>query len=237
MSLFKTELHAHTAEVSPCAALRAPEVAERYIAAGYTTISVTNHYCDYVIDPAGETWQEKIDHYLSGYRIMKDYAGDRLQVLLGCELRFTESMNDYLVFGLSEEFLISHPDLHHMTLKSFSELARKSGLLLIQAHPFRDGMKISNPKLLDGIEVFNGSFGQDSRNDIAVQWAKKYHLLRTSGSDFHHATSLECAGILTETPVTNEKQLAEILRTGDCVLHCSGPAAERDGMHDMPAKY
>lgn len=237
MNFYKTELHAHTSEVSPCADLRAPEVAERYIAAGYTTVNVTNHYCDYVMDPAGETWQEKIDHFLSGYRIMKDYAKDRLNVLLGCELRFVGSMNDYLIFGLTEAFLIAHPDLHRMTLKSFSGLAKENGLLIVQAHPFRNGMMVSDPALLDGIEVFNGHPGHDSRNDIADLWAKKFHLLRTSGSDFHHPTSIECAGIMTDTPVTNEQQLAGILRDETYLLHCSGPAAERDGMHDMPAKY
>ena len=96
---YKTELHAHTCEVSPCADLTVEEVTDRYIAAGYSTLVLTNHYCDYVIDNAGETWEEKIGHYLSAYHAMKEYAGDRLHILLGCELRFTENHNDYLIFG------------------------------------------------------------------------------------------------------------------------------------------
>ena len=237
MMQYKTELHAHTREVSPCADLSAPEVAERFIKAGYTSLCVTNHYCDYVVDTAGETWQEKMDHYLSGYRIMKEYAKDHLHVLLGLELRFVENWNDYLVYGIDEQFLYDHPDLHKMSLKTFSPFAKEHGLLLIQAHPFRNRMTVMNPKLLDGVEVFNGHKGHDSRNQIADAWARRYGLLRTSGSDFHHPDSVEAGGILTDAPITSSEQLIDVLRNGDCILHCSGPAAELDGMTDMPAKY
>ena len=234
---YKTELHAHTCEVSPCADLTVEEVTERYIAVGYTTLVLTNHYCDYVIDNAGETWEEKIGHYLSAYRAMKEYAGDRLHILLGCELRFTENFNDYLVFGMTEDFLKEYPELHKMTLKTFSELSRRMGFLLVQAHPFRNRMTVMPPKYLDGIEVFNGHHGHDSRNQLADAYARRYHLLRTSGSDFHHVSSVESAGILTSDPVTSMEQLVEILKSGDCELICSGPAAKLDGMKNMPAKY
>lgn len=234
---YKTELHAHTKEVSPCADLSVQEVADRYIAAGYTTLVLTNHYCDYVIDNAGKSWEEKIAHYLSAYRTMKEYAGDRLHVLLGCELRFTENFNDYLIFGLTEEFLIENPDLHKMTLKTFSELSRKSGLLLFQAHPFRNRMTVMPPKYLDGIEVFNGHHGHDSRNQLADAYARRYGLLRSSGSDFHHISSVESAGILTDEPITRMEQLVSALKNGECELICTGPAAKLDGMTNMPAKY
>lgn len=234
---YKTELHCHSSEVSPCADLTVAEVTERYIAAGYTTVVLTNHYCDSVIDNAGETWEEKIDHYLSAYHDMKEYAGDRLNILLGCELRFTENHNDYLVYGMTEEFLRTYPELHTMKLKTFSELSRKMGFLLIQAHPFRNRMTVMPPKYLDGIEVFNGHHGHDSRNQLADALAKRYGLLRTSGSDFHHVSSVESGGILTNAPVTSMEQLVEILKSGECELICSGPAAKLDGMKNMPAKY
>lgn len=35
-------------------------------------------------------------------------------------------------------------------------------MLFYQAHPFRNSMKITNPELLDGIEVYNGHPGHDS---------------------------------------------------------------------------
>ena len=232
-----TELHAHTRESSTCADLLASEVAERYVAEGYTTVVVTNHYNAYNLDLGGESWEDKINHHLEGYRAMKEYARDRLCVLLGSELRFPECDNDYLVFGITEDFLLLHPDLHLMDLKSFSSLARLHGLLLIQAHPFRNGMKVMRPEYLDGVEVFNGHSGHHSRNDIAMAWAKKYGLIPTSGSDFHHPTQHGCGGIITNAPITSSEELLRVLKSGDYSLRCAGPAAERDGMCNMPAKY
>ncbi len=232
---FLTELHAHTSESSSCAKLTAHEVAERYIAQGYTTILVSNHYNRYNLDMGGDAWEDRINHHLAGYRALKEYAGERLCVLLGCELRFTENDNDYLIFGLDEEFLITHPDLHQMTLRSFSELARMHGLLIVQAHPFRNGMTVMRPEYLDGIEVFNGHPGHHSRNNIANIWAKQYGLIRTSGTDFHYPTQDGCGGIVTDEPIRSQADLLRILKSGAYVLRCSGPAAERDGMQDMPA--
>lgn len=234
---YLTELHAHTSEVSPCAHITAKELVDRYIEAGYSTLYITNHYHAHIIDSAGATWEEKIAHYLSAYHIAKEYAGDRLHILWGCELRFAENHNDYLVYGLTEEFLKANPDLHCMSLKTFSSFARENGLLLIQAHPFRKGMVIMRPEYLDGIEVFNGHKGHDSRNKIADMWARRYGLLRTSGSDFHNPDSETAGGIITDTPITSSAQLIETLRNGTYALHCSGTAAALDGMADMPAKY
>ncbi len=233
---YKTELHLHTSEVSPCSYQTAEEVAEVFIAAGYHTVVVSNHYCDYVMNNAGETWEERFTHFMSGYRSMKTYAGDRLNVLLGAELRFEGSNNDYLIFGLTEEFLHEHPDLHKMTLKTFSPMAHEAGLLIVQAHPFRNGMKIVSPDLIDGYEVFNASPGHPSRNDIALHWCKKYNKLPTSGSDFHHeGASIAAGGILTDFPIVTIDQLCEVLHSKNYSLRADGPSAERDGIHPFAA--
>ena len=233
---YKTELHTHTCLVSPCADTPLEDVVQRYADAGYTTVFVTDHYCDYVIDHAGETWEQKMEHYLSGYRAMKKLADGRFNVLLGCELRFSENSNDYLVFGMDEEFLHTHPALYKMSLKEFSAFAREEGLLLVQAHPFRRGMTVVDPQLLDGVEAFNGHSGQKSRNYLANELADRCGLIKTSGSDFHHPTHSPCGGIVTDQPITSVPQLIEILKSGNYTLICQGPAAERDGMTDMPAK-
>ena len=234
---YKTELHLHTSPASPCADLTPREVADRYISYGYTTVVVTNHYSDIVNDCTGETWRERVEYYLRDWRALKEYAGDKLNVLLGCELRFPQNYNDYLVFGLTEEFLYEHPDLYTSDIATFSKFARENGLMLIQAHPFRNGIVIVRPEYLDGIEVFNGHSGHDSRNQIALAWAKQYGMIPTSGSDFHHPHQSGVGGILTEAPITSMEQLIATLRSGNYTLVCSGPAAERDGMSDMSAKF
>ena len=234
---FKTELHAHTSEVSPCGHVTAPEVADRFIAQGYTSLVITNHYCDYVIDNLKGTWREKMDYYLYPYHLMRESAGNRLNVILGCELRFEGSINDYLIYGITEDFLRENPDLHKMSLRSFSELAHENGMLVVQAHPFRNGMVVVNPAYLDGMETFNGTPSYDGRNTIADAWAKRYNLLRTSGSDFHNPDQFGTGGILTSAAIRTGEELVAVLKSGDYTLHCTGPAAEREGITDYPAKY
>ena len=233
---FKTELHAHTSEVSPCGHVTAPEVAERFIAEGYSSLVITNHYCDYVIDNLKGSWQEKMDYYVYPYHLMKEYAGDRLNVILGCELRFEGSINDYLIYGITEEFLRANPDLHKMSLRTFADLAHESGMLVVQAHPFRNGITIVNPALLDGMETFNGTPSYDGRNSVADAWAQQYGLIRTSGSDFHNPDQRGYGGILTSAAIRTGEELVSVLKSGNYILRCEGPAAEREGITDYPAK-
>ena len=234
---FKTELHAHTSEVSPCGHVTAPEVADRFIAEGYSSLVITNHYSPYIIDNLKGTWREKMDYYMYPYYLMREHAGDRLHVILGCELRFEGNINDYLIYGITEDFLRENPDLHKMSLRSFAPLARENGFLVVQAHPFRNGIEIVPPELLDGMETFNGTPSYDGRNAIADAWAKRYGLIRTSGSDFHNPDQYGTGGILTSAAIRTGEELVAVLKSGDYTLHCTGPAAEREGIVDYPAKY
>ena len=138
---------------------------------------------------------------------------------------------------LDIKFLRENPDLHKMSLRSFTPLARENGFLVVQAHPFRNGIEIVPPELLDGMETFNGTPSYDGRNAIADAWAKRYGLIRTSGSDFHNPDQYGTGGILTSAAIRTGEELVAVLKSGDYTLHCTGPAAEREGIVDHPAKY
>lgn len=88
-------------------------------------------------------------------------------------------------------------------------------MMVFQAHPFRDNMFITPPERLDGIEVYNGSIGHDSRNDVAYLWAQKLGLRMCSGTDFHHERHIIGGGIETDVPITSNAQLLDILRRGE----------------------
>ena len=141
-----------------------------------------------------------------------------MHILMGLEFRFTQNSNDYLVFGFDKEYLLSHRDMLTMGVKNFTKMAREDGLLTIQAHPFRFGMVVTNPDYVDGIEVFNGHPGHNSNNDIAEAWAEKYGKIKTSGTDHHDPEHQPRGGILTDFPITSEKQLIEVLRSGNYEL-------------------
>ena len=231
---YLTELHAHTSGVSSCAHHSPEEVADLYIQNGYTSLVLTNHYTEKNLTRAGETWQERADFYLSDFYKMRDYAKGKLHILLGMELRFRENDNDYLIFGITESFVRENPNLFEMEPKTFYPLAHEHGLLVVQAHPFRNRMVIQKPDYLDGIEIHNGHPHHDSRNDIALAWCRKYGKIPTSGTDFHHVGSGTVGGIITEEPVLSIEQLVKILQDRTYTLRCTGVAAERDGLTDMP---
>lgn len=109
-----------------------------------------------------------------------------------------------------------------MKVSEVADAVRSYGGLFFQAHPFRNSMRITKPDILDGIEVYNGHIGHDSRNDIANLWADKFGFIKISGSDYHHDTSVIGAGILTAEPVTNVTQLVSILKSGRYALIRSG---------------
>lgn len=218
--MFKTELHCHSKDISQCARVSYEEIIDKFTAAGYTTLVLANHFNTGTKNSLGATtWDEWIDKYVGGYKNLKSCAEGKLNVLLGMELRFDENCNDYLVFGITEEFLRKYDDMLQMRPEEFHKIANENGCLFVQAHPFRNGMTVIHPKHLDGVEVFNGHFGHDSRNEIANAWADKFGLIKTSGTDFHYNDSPANGGIITEEEITSESQLVEILKSGKYTLN------------------
>lgn len=220
MPVFLTELHAHTAETSRCAHNSAETLVDAYLKKGFQTVVITDHLSESTFeakDALDASWDEKVDIFLKGYRAAKAYAGEKLHILLGMELRFAQkgNINDYLVYGVTEDFLRKNGDLLKMRLASFTKLAHKNGLMVVQAHPFRNDMKIVNPEFLDGVEVFNACVRHNSRNEIARHWATLHGLLGTSGSDYHQTGDEGRGGIQTEAPIKSNGELLTVLKSGN----------------------
>ncbi len=215
------EMHSHVKEVSTCSGTYAKDFINYYTDIGYTGIVVTDHMNSDTFSRAGlenEPWDIKIDHFLKGYEAVKKATDGKLIVLLGMEIRFyTEKYpNDYLVYGVTEDFLRSYGDLMAMNPKTFSKLAHENGYLMLQAHPFRRGMKIENRDILDGYEVFNGNPRHNSNNEIAELWAKKQcKKIITSGSDFHEKEDTGNGGIYFNTLIKNNDDLLKELKNGN----------------------
>ena len=213
---YRWELHCHSSGISPCADADVTYIARAYAEAGYHGIVLANHlYHTSYRGMNAMSWEEKVELYMEEHRDLiaaaKPYG---LTVLLGAEVRLDHDPNDYLLYGVTEDFLIRSGDLCQFRLAELSTRAREAGILLVQAHPFRHGMEIVNPALLDGIEVFNGHYRHDSANDIAQCWAKRHSLISTSGSDFHERVQQPNGGIITEHRIQSETDLVGILRAG-----------------------
>ena len=213
---YKTELHCHSRDASGCSSESVEGIVEKYLKYGYTTVCLTNHFMGFRDMENPAAWAADVDHKYAAYEKLVKAADGKLNILMGLEFRFSQSSNDYLVFGFDRDFLIKNGCwLFRMGVGRFTQLARENGILTIQAHPFRMGMVTTHPNEVDGIEVFNGHPGHNSNNDIAEAWAKKYGKIMTSGTDHHNPDHMPDGGILTDEPITSEKQLIEVLRSGN----------------------
>lgn len=220
---YKTELHCHTKYVSKfCATVDAESIVEQYIKFGYSTVVITDHLNARTFthpDCKDLSMRDKMDYYVDGYRKVKEYAGDRLNVLLGAEVCFPENHSDYLIYGPDEDFFLNNTDMYLHDRYWTGSLAHHNDCLFIQAHPFRVGCAVTEDWVIDGIEVYNGHPDQRNHNKIAEEWAKIYpQYILTSGSDHHDEPCYPTAGIMTKEPITSNKQLVEILKSGDFKL-------------------
>lgn len=219
---FKTELHCHM-DFSGCSDVSAADMVEKYIAAGYTTVVITNHFNAGYISREG-SFDALVRGTFDAIEEVKDAAAGRLHILTGMELTFRCMPNDFLLYGITEEF-ISNIGEEILDLRPWQMRDRlhQVGGIIIQAHPFRFGQTVLNPDEVDGIEIFNGHSGQRSHNEVAKHWALYWmeHYRRdgsyilTAGSDHHHTWQLPTAGIETEEEITSDEQLLAVLKSGE----------------------
>ncbi len=216
--MYQYDLHCHTKESSPCGNVRAAVMIKEYQQAGYNGLVVTDHaYPGCQKKHFFNRKRDFVDYFLQGYHALLQAAGEDFTILLGMEIRFEENRNDYLVYGVTEEFLRRHGGLAlcKLGVEKFSALAKEEGLLLVQAHPFRTGLVRADARFLDGVEVNNGNQRHNSRNSDALAWAEQHHLMQTSGSDYHELEDLAQGGICTAQKITTSDDLIRILRSGD----------------------
>ncbi len=216
---YKTELHCHTKPASFCGKVLPEDVIKAYKRSGYNSIAVTNHF--YIpSDFAKEEWIERI---LSDYHKMQELGREEgINIILGLELRFTENINDYLIYGIEEKELSHIYDLLDKGIDNFYKTYRSEKNVIFQAHPFRDNMRLANINSIDGVEVFNLHPHHNSRIGLAARYARENDLLAIAGSDFHDPNWDSLCGIMTKEPITSSAQLAKVLKERDYIIDISG---------------
>lgn len=240
--MYLYDLHCHTSEVSLCGVVPGAELVRRYKKINFDGVVITDHYyrerfegfdleSEFATHRHPEVtpellkwWQEKMDFYLSGYKAALE-EGKKLgvEVLLGVEIRFPENGNDYLIYGITEEYLRKHPRLYNLGIAELKKYLRETGsdALVFQAHPFRPNMVRADVRYLDGIETLNGHCGHDSQNDKAKEWAKKNKMLESAGTDFHYPDSEGRAGILVDKKANGWEYLLKCLKNKNFEIFCA----------------
>lgn len=226
---YRTELHLHTSPASGCSEVSADKAVELYAGLGFDSIVVTNHFFPGMrfIEDKEKCIREYLEDYKQAVEAGKKYG---INVILGCEIRFSENVNDYLVFGIDEDFFGWAYDLLNDGLDNFYEKFKSQDTLLLQAHPFRDGMTRMNPKYLDGVETYNMHPHHNSRVALAAKYAKEHDFIVSAGTDFHHLGHEGMVAVLTKEELKTSHDVQKVLRSRDYLFEIGGSIVLPYGM-------
>lgn len=218
---FKTETHAHSNPVSACGKFPADEVVQIYLGTDCNTLTITNHLTPkYLIN---RTPDELAEYYLSDYyKACEAAKGTSLNVALGVEIRFEQSANDYLVYGVCPDDIEKMISLVSTDIETFYKEFKNDRNVILHAHPFRSNMDPTPIGSVDGIETFNCHPGHNSKIAFACRLAREHGLLVSGGSDFHesgrHATCL----MRTKRELKDSYDIADAIKSRDIIFDVFG---------------
>ncbi|MBO5914581.1 MAG: PHP domain-containing protein [Clostridia bacterium] len=221
--MYKTEPHLHTRPVSFCAYYPPEEMIEYHSKQGYDTVFVSDHFAINHFARLGDiSWSEKIRILFDSYLRAKK-RGEELgmNVLFSPEL--TLCGNHFLLYNVDLDFLNSRDDFFYMSLEEFHAYAQENGVLMIQAHPLRDGKCTPKPDCVIGFEVINTNPRHNNFDKEMLETARKHpSLLRTVGSDAHYIDDVGRSAVLSPYEIKTVSQYLELLRSGEAKFMVNG---------------
>lgn len=230
--MFYYELHAHTNVGSACGRVEPEDYIQFYKEKGYSGMVITDHfyYGNTAVDRKLEWW-DFIDKYCEGYRRAKA-EGDKqdFSVFFGFEQKFSNGNDEYIVLGLTPEWLMAHPEIRDMKRKDFFGYVRQGGGYVIQAHPFRIRDYISDIRLagdlVDAVEVYNAANSLETCRQ-AYEYAKNLGLSMVGGSDIHSLSwGGDFSGVSVPRKLNNVNELIEMISKGEAEILPKGKLEE-----------
>ena len=182
--VLKIDAHVHSSGISLCSAVNYKQIVEEKKKLGYDGIILTNHCQKWYYPP--EEHAAFIERLITEYREAAAYAKTQdFKVWLGIEVTLHEPhYADWLLYGVTEEFLRATPCLYQLKQKELFELCEKWGVWMVQAHAFREGHSPCNPAYMHGIEI-NCNERDIGNVTLIEEFAAKHKLLITCGVDYH----------------------------------------------------
>lgn len=219
---YRYEMHQHTWPCSHCGHADPVELVCQLKAEGFAGCVLTDHFYhgNTGID-RNLSWDDFCKPYEETYLKAKAMADELdFDILFGIEEHVGDG-KEVLLYGITPSFMYKNPQLREGGLAAIYEAAKAENALVIQAHPFRNRDYIENPMLrldadlLDGYELFNASNNPED-NEIAFEFYGNSGKIIVAGSDCHKSVfSKERAGIETDFRIHTEKELADVLRSGN----------------------
>ena len=222
MKEYKYQLHTHTWPCSACAPMSPAELCQALHEAGYQGAVLTNHFYhgNTGLDRAS-AWEDFVGAYEVDYQACLEEAKKYdLDILFGIEEGVGMAL-EVLCYGITPQVLYKNPQLRDCKVEEFWRVMRENGVLLIQAHPFREASYIPEPCVLpleriDGVEVYNRGNRTALMDEKAMEVASSHPcLIQTSGGDAHRPNEVAFGGIQTTRRLKTLEDLVACLRQKD----------------------
>ncbi len=225
----KIDPHVHSKAISRCSHVTCEEIIDEKIKLGYDGAILTNH-CQEWYYPK-EEHKNYIEQVLEDFARGKAYADKKgFRLYLGLEVTLNEPhYADWLLYGVTEEFLRATPCLYTLSQEELFTLCEENGVLLVQAHPFRQSP--GDPNFMHGVEI-NCSDGDLDKIPLVEEFAKAHDLLVTCGTDYHFTSRIYHGGIyIPETCQTAADIAAHIRKTGRIKVFYGGNEKTFSSLH------
>lgn len=231
------ETHLHTSMGSACARSTPQEMVRAAKQAGYSGVFITEHnWLGNSCVNKNLPWRDWIDRMARSYYAAKE-LGDEigLSVFFAYEAGFFElpsSGAEFLIYGLTPQWLQAHPELRHMDAPEHLRLVRSAGAMAVHAHPFRWADYIPRVHLLpddiDAVEAINAThsnsrYGAEkaSCDEQAIDYARTYGFPMTAGSDIH-TSELLGGGVAFRRPIVSERDYCNAILHGEDYILTNG---------------
>ena len=214
---YRIELHTHSNPCSGCSRLSPAELVALYAEKGYDGLVLTNHF-----EPGKYALgkEKAVAMQMDDYEAAKAAGAKHgIAIYLGAEIRFQENINDYLIYGVNRELLEIFYHYLPTDVATFRREVNLPDSVFLQAHPFRSGMVLCDPRLLDGMECLNLHPRHNSAVGLATQYAYEKDLkIKIAGSDCHDCGDQGLAALRTKNLPRDSFEIAEILKSGDYIF-------------------
>ena len=223
--MYKYNLHVHSMESSACAISTVTELIKKHKEIGFTGFALTNHFLhgNTAIDRT-KAWKDFVKAYSKSYNSSLEIAQKLdFDLLFGIEEGYDRG-KEFLVYGVSPEILLSHPELQNRGIENWSKVVRENNGFIAYAHPFRYRSYIPDPysmpdiSIVDCIEIYNMG-NQPENNEMAAKTFKESGKILIAGGDLHSVNFNDSFGIKTNERIKTTEQLAEVLKNNQFELY------------------
>ena len=212
-------MHLHSSPASQCGSYSVRENMEFYKEIGYDGIFLTNHFLDANIGgDRTRPYAEQIEFFFADIEEGEALADEiGIKFFWGVETSYKGT--DFLVYGLSKEWYLAHPEIMQISRKEMLTMMADDGALIVQAHPFREASYIDHVRLypyhVHAVEIDNCG-NKPFQNEMARLYAETYGLHVCAGSDNHISRHISrLAGVEFEEPLASIDDFIERMKRGE----------------------